>query len=73
MQGPDQLPDEGQTVTTYVGTGLKKGTKVKAKVHGVHDDQIAFEVLEIIEEGSGGNAEIGDRYGADPNGFYWEI
>lgn len=71
MEGPEQLPSEGEEIKTYVGTGLANPSKVKAKVKGVRDDQISFETLEIIEQGDG-DTEVGEIYGADPDGFFWE-
>jgi len=71
MQRPEQLPDEGDTILTHVGTGLSSPTKVKAKVHGVYDDQITYEVLSILDDGER-DPDVGERYGADIDGFLWE-
>lgn len=72
MQGPEQLPDEGQTIKTHVGTGLSNPTKVKAKVTYVDSDNVQYEVLSIIEEGDA-DPSVGENFGADANGFFWEV
>lgn len=71
MKGPEQLPDEGQTIKTHVGTGLNNPTKVKAKVTYVDDENVQYEILSIVDDGDR-DVTIGDTYGGDADGFFWE-
>ena len=71
MKGPEQLPDEGQVIKTDVGTGLSSTTKVKAEVTGISSGQIAYKVIDIIDEGDTVPDE-GEIFGSDTDGFIWE-
>lgn len=71
MKGPDQLPSEEDVIRTYVGTSLERPTKVEVEVRSVDEEQITFEILDVVGFGSEEPTE-GQMFASDVDGFMWE-
>lgn len=72
MQGPNQLPNEGELVKTFVGIGHKKLAHVLAEIKSLDGGTVEFEVNEVLSEGSV-EVELGAVYEIEIEDFMWAV